>query len=106
VPHATTGAPAWRRRALGTVAVTLVAALAVATDARGALYRSELALWADAAAKSSSNARPHLRQALLLERAGREAEARAALAVAAAIDPFDSGIAALSHRSRRRMEVP
>ncbi len=73
----------------------LVAILGATAGQRAALYRSELALWGDAAAKSRSNARPHLQYAKLLKGEGRDDEAWQAISAARAIDPFSSGIAAL-----------
>jgi hypothetical protein len=99
------GAVAFRRRAVaGCAAATLVAALTVATSQRAALFQSELRLWEDAAAKSRVNERPHVQYAVLLKQAGREREARDALATAATINPFSSQVAALT-RVLRRKEV-
>jgi hypothetical protein len=85
-------------------ALVLLGALGLATSARGTLFRSELPLWSDAAAKSRVNERPHVRYALLLQRDGRSDEALAALTVAASINPFSSHIDAISSVIRR-MEV-
>ena len=75
--------------------LVLVALLAVAAAGRSRLYRSELSLWADAAAKSRSNARPHLNYAVLLKEEGRNLEAWEVVSAAHAIDPFSSRVAAL-----------
>jgi protein O-mannosyl-transferase len=85
----------WRAPVAACLGAAALAGLAASTQERAALYRSELALWADAAAKSQTNPRPHLQLALLLEAAGRRQEAREALRRAREIDPFSSRIAAL-----------
>ncbi|MBX3130465.1 MAG: hypothetical protein KF718_27345 [Polyangiaceae bacterium] len=85
-----------RLLAAGCAMVTL--ALAHATWSRGTLYRSDLALWRDAAAKSVSNPRPHYNLAHALLDAGRRREAAEALRRARSIDPFDSELRALAAR--------
>lgn len=86
----------WPRSLAVCGAFVLVAALGLATSARGRLFQSDLQLWSDAAAKSRVNDRPHVRYALLLQRDGRRDEALAALAMAASINPFSSHIDAMS----------
>jgi hypothetical protein len=49
-------------------------------------------LWQDAAAKSLTNERPHLKLAQLLEREGRHEEAWSAVATAQRISPFSSEV--------------
>jgi hypothetical protein len=73
----------------------VVAILGASAGQRAALYRSELALWGDAASKSRANARPHLLYATLLKQEGRDQDAWRAVSAARAIDPFSSGIAAV-----------
>jgi hypothetical protein len=77
-------------------ALLLVSLLTTSTAARAQLFESDLALWQDAAAKSTVNARPHLQYALLLLRAGEEVEAGSVLDAAQRIDPFSTQIAVLS----------
>jgi hypothetical protein len=95
-----------RRRSRAAVALcaatTIVVALTVATARRAELFRSELSLWQDAAAKSRVNERPHLQYALLLNHEGKHREALEALATAARINPFSSQIATLTRVVRRR----
>jgi hypothetical protein len=87
-------------------AAAIVVALTVATAGRAELFRSELRLWQDAAAKSRANERPHVQVAVLLEDAGREREAHDALATAAAINPFSSQVATLTGVVRRSEVLP
>ncbi|MGH8035579.1 MAG: hypothetical protein ACREO9_10165, partial [Lysobacterales bacterium] len=61
--------------ATGASALALCAVLGTATVQRASLFQSELSLWQDAAAKSSTNARPHVQYAILLNHAGRKQEA-------------------------------
>ena len=60
------------------------------TAQRAALFRSDLALWQDAAMKSSANVRPHLQYAALLKRAGRDRDAWNVAITAQRIDPLNS----------------
>jgi hypothetical protein len=90
----------------GAGALAIAAMLAAATAQRSELFDSELRLWQDAAVKSRSNARPHLQYALLLARAGRDFEARQALARARAIDPFSARIEDLWQASRTGEDAP
>jgi protein O-mannosyl-transferase len=85
-----------RARALA-AAVGLAGILALAgfTVARGQLYRSALALYGDAAAKSRTNPRPHLNYAAALIDAGRRDEARAAVDAALRLAPVDGRAAAM-----------
>ncbi len=66
----------------GRVALTGMAAytiiMAVFAFERGAVWRDELALWRDAAAKAPGMLKPHLRLGDALEKRGRSAEAEAA----------------------------
>jgi hypothetical protein len=94
--------PARARRALLVASGAAAALLAAATVQRGQLYRSDLALWADAARTSRANPRPHVNHGLLLLEGGRPAEARAALARARCIAPLDLGVAALAGRLAAR----
>lgn len=80
-------AHAWLgRRALiaGLVAAMILAGL---TFQRNALYRDELALWADTVAKRPENPRAHYNLAEILARAGRRPEAAAAYEAAIRLDP-------------------
>jgi len=103
-------AEAVRRRPFALAApcgvVTVVVVLAMATVHRAELFRSELSLWQDAAAKSRVNDRPHLKYALLLDQRGRHQEALAALSTAAQISPLSSHIATLTRVVRRREARP
>lgn len=90
--------------AAGLATLLVLVALAAATSQRASLFQSELSLWRDAAAKSSTNPRPHMQYASLLNRAGRKQEALEAMTVAAAIDPFSSQIVAMT-RAYRPKEV-
>ena len=80
--------------------------LAGATAQRSALFRSELALWEDAAAKSSASARPHLQYAMLLKSAGRAREAWHQIAIARGLDPFSARIEILHKAWRPESETP
>lgn len=82
--------------ATGIGALALLVSLSTATGQRAALFQSELNLWQDAAAKSSTNARPHMQYAALLLWKGDVGKARGALASARAIDPFSSAIDAMA----------
>jgi hypothetical protein len=97
VTHRQTGMLPLRSRmvVMGSAAL-LCALLAIATSNRAALFRSELALWQDAASKSRSNFRPHLQYAVLLIRAGNITQARESLRVAQRLDPFSSEVAAFT----------
>jgi hypothetical protein len=86
--------------------VTIVVVLTMATAHRAELFRSELSLWRDAAAKSRVNERPHVQYALLLDQHGRHHEALAALSTAAQINPLSSHIARLTRVVRRREARP
>jgi hypothetical protein len=96
----------WPASVAACAAVTIVAALTVATSHRAGLFQSELGLWQDAAAKSRVNERPYLQYALLLDQHGRHQEALAALSTAAQINPFSSHIATLTRVVRRREALP
>jgi hypothetical protein len=74
-------------------ALVLFALAAGATAQRSILFRSELSLWQDAAAKSQRNARPYLQYAVLLKKTGRDREAYGAVLAARTIDPFSSQVA-------------
>jgi hypothetical protein len=69
--------------------------LTTVTGQRSSLFQSELALWRDAASKSTVNSRPHLQYIVLLQAEGRHQEARQQLTIARTIDPFSSRIDAL-----------
>jgi tetratricopeptide (TPR) repeat protein len=77
-------APRWLA---GTVVVAVVAALGVATHARNQVYRSEIALWQDTAAKRPDNPRARHNLGLALDRAGRSDEAVAEFRAAIARQP-------------------
>jgi len=87
-------------------ALPIVLALAIATIARGRTYRSDLLLWADAASKSETNARPAMNYAYFLHRAGRDDEALRALERAHAIDPGDLEITQLRDALATRHHAP
>lgn len=80
--------------------------LASSTLSRGALYASDVALWRDAANKSTTNARPHYNLALALLDAGRPDEANQSLLRARQIDPFDSEMRALAARLSSSLASP
>ncbi len=98
--------PRLRAPAAAVAALLVLGALGASTARRSALFRSELALWGDAAAKSISNARPHLQYAMLLRRARRDREALAELSIAREIDPFSSRMDALSAEFQNLREEP
>lgn len=85
------GLAAWPRGRGAGLAVAAVLALALAwvTQNRSALYADEVALWTDATAKTPEYARAHTERGKALLAAGRNAEARAAIDSALALDPFD-----------------
>jgi tetratricopeptide (TPR) repeat protein len=80
---------AMRARTVLAVGSALVFMLAIATVARGRLYASDVALWADAARKSTANPRPHVNLGVALVAAGRPDAARDAFRAALRIDPLD-----------------
>ena len=73
----------------------LFVATAATTLQRAQLFRSDCALWQDAAMKSSDNVRPHLQYAMLLKRAGRDRDAWSVAAAAQRIDPLNSRAATM-----------
>ncbi len=80
--------------------------LAVATRARNEVWRTEISLWADAAAKAPAKARPRQSLGIALARAGRLEEAEAALCAAIArdssfADPYVNLASVLERRGRR-----
>jgi hypothetical protein len=79
----------------GICSILLLLLLTHATARRSTLFQSEIALWRDAASKSTVNARPHLQCVVLLQRQGRHQEALEELTIAREIDPFSSRIDAL-----------
>ena len=83
-------------RAVPLAVFALVAMLTFSTATRANLFRSELQLWQDAAAKSVVNERPHLQYAVLLRLEGRVREAREALKTAARINPFNGDVTTLA----------
>jgi hypothetical protein len=95
-----------RARRWGTagVATAIVVGLAAATLTRGPRYRSDLALWSDAAEKSQTHARPHYNYGIALELAGDRSAALAEMRRADALDHFDPDVAhaltRLTHPSR------
>ncbi len=97
---------AWLSRGAGVGALVLLAMLAGATAQRSALFRSELALWEDAAAKSSASARPHVQYAMLLKSAGRAREAWQQIAIARGLDPFSARIEILHKAWRPESDTP
>ncbi len=88
---AATLARRWRgvRRPTYILAGALAVALVAATIARARTYRSELALWRDAATKSEANPRPHYNYGIVLEHAGLRDEALIEMRRADALRPFD-----------------
>ncbi len=80
-------APARVGRAVAAVGLAVAVYLAVATYLRNEVWRSEVALWADAAAKSPSKPRPHYNLGLALARAHREEEAIPELQRNVQLDP-------------------
>lgn len=94
--------PALRLATVGAVALAL--ALGASTLMRGALYRSDVLLWSDAAAKSEANPRPHLNLAVALMIAGDRDRAARALEPARALDPLDPRVEALTLRLTEPLE--
>ena len=89
------------------VTSTVMVAVAVATLLRGPLYRSDLALWGDAAAKASARARPHYNYGIALEESGARGAALVEMRRADALEPFDPDIThALTRLSHRPEETP
>lgn len=82
----------WRALAVVAASAVLFTALAIETTRRATLFQSALDVWGDAAAKSTSNERPHVNYALVLQQEGRNKEALQELTIAARIDPFSSQI--------------
>ncbi len=77
------------RVASWTALVTALASCLVATEERGSLYATDLALWGQAASLSVVNPRPHYNVALAWLDAGKPAEALREATRAHDIDPFD-----------------
>ena len=77
-------------------AMTVVVLTTSATAHRAELFRSELQLWQDAAAKSRVNERPYVQYAVLLKQEGKNREALEALSAAAKINPFSSQVSTLT----------
>ncbi|UCE75591.1 MAG: hypothetical protein JSU62_06670, partial [Gammaproteobacteria bacterium] len=96
----------WPGRIAAAAAVLVVALLAQSTAHRSALFRSGLALWQDAAAKSTAGARPHLQYAMLLKQAGRDRDAWQAISIARGIDPFSARIDVLYKAWRPEKQTP
>jgi hypothetical protein len=84
----------------GICAFALLASLQAATVQRAGLFQSELRLWQDAAAKSTTNAQPLMQYASLLNRAGQKQEAFEVISRAGVIDPFSSQIVAMTRTFR------
>jgi len=87
-------------------AMTVVVLTTSATAHRAELFRSELQLWQDAAAKSRVNERPYVQYAVLLKQEGKNREALEALSAAAKINPFSSQVSTLTRFYRRREVSP
>jgi hypothetical protein len=96
----------WLSRGASVGALVLVVMLAVSTARRSELFGSELALWEDAASKSSLSARPHVQYALILKRAGRDREAWQEIAIARGMDPFSPRIDVLQRAWRPERDTP
>ncbi len=105
-PRTRPARPEWRVFAVTGAITILIVSLAIATASRATLFQSDLRLWADAAAKSRVNDRPHVQYAVLLRAGGRNQEALEALAVAATINPFNAQAAALSRVIRLHEVTP
>jgi len=99
------GVPTGTRVAMACCAAALFVLLTAATSQRAKLFQSELNLWQDAAAKSLTNTRPHVKYAILLKREKKDEEAWKEISAARSIDPFSSDIVAIS-RTYRPEEVP
>jgi hypothetical protein len=94
-------------RRVGTIAVMGIAvALAIATLARAPLYRSDLALWRDAAGKSDFRARPHYNYGIALEQHGLRDDALAEMQRADQLEPFDPDVTAALSRLRHHATSP
>lgn len=78
---------AWLGRRGFAILAGVAIALAVLTRARNADYRSEVAIWADTAAKRPASARAHGNLGFALQAAGRLPEARVALERALRLRP-------------------
>jgi len=100
------GWSAWPGPGVGAAALMLVALLALSTAHRSDLFNSELALWQDAAAKSTTSARPHLQYAMLLKQAGRDREAWQEVSLARGIDPFSARIDVLYKAWKPENQAP
>src|SRR6185503_7135787 len=87
-------------------AMAVVVLMTAATAHRAELFRSELQLWQDAAAKSRVNERPYVQYAVLLKQEGKNREALEALSAAAKINPFSSQVSTLTRFYRRREVSP
>jgi hypothetical protein len=91
-----------RSFALGMCALGAIA-LGRATLERGKVFERPVSIWADAASKSVSNARPYLNLALCEEQEGNLAAALEAVEKARAIDPFDPDAPGVELRIRDRI---
>lgn len=78
---------ATNRNAFGAIAGILIVTLCAATVLRNRVWRSEIALWQDAALKSPAKVRPHQNLALYYGMGGQLVQARHELQQALAIEP-------------------
>ncbi len=93
------------RGALSVAALAAVVLTGLGLRGRGSLYRSEVALWADAAAKSETNPRPYLNWIASLEEAGRPDEAQRATRLARAKFPWDRALRLTEETYREASEA-
>ncbi len=110
VPLALVGLVTWRVHAglRGAFSVAAVAAAMLAglgLRGRGPLYASEVALWADAAAKSETNPRPYVNWIVSLEEAGRPDEALRATRLARGKFPWDRALRLTEETYREAAEA-
>ncbi len=93
-------------RSAGSVAALAAAILAgLGLRDRGPLYASEVALWADAAAKSDTNPRPYQNWVASLEEAGRAEEAQQATRLARVKFPWDRALRLTEETYREAAEA-
>ncbi|MFO0555305.1 MAG: hypothetical protein U0271_43415 [Polyangiaceae bacterium] len=97
------GARRWVRLAAQAATGLLAGTLGVATIHRCRILESPVAFWADAARKSTANARPHLNHALALEEAGELDAALEEVIRARTLDPFDPTVETLEIRLRVKL---
>jgi protein O-mannosyl-transferase len=93
------------RSAVSFAALSAAVVAGLGLRGRGPLYASEVALWADAAAKSDTNPRPYVNWIVSLEEVGRSDEAQRATRLARAKFPWDRALRLTEETYREAAEA-